>query len=142
MTKIRKYVSLISIEPTMILYMMAFMTTSVVEQEFYFKRACLVNANFSEDVCNNLSMPANKEAMNKTKRIMSDFLLWNGLASQGFAVVIAMFIGAWSDKRGRKLPIIVGLLGKLYYMLALAIISLHGKFQTESFTFTFRTIVL
>ncbi|KAJ8967611.1 hypothetical protein NQ314_002729 [Rhamnusium bicolor] len=33
----------------------------------------------------------------------------------GVPIVLALFMGAWSDRRGRKLPLLLGLLGKLYY---------------------------
>ncbi|TMW42865.1 hypothetical protein DOY81_012055, partial [Sarcophaga bullata] len=41
----------ISVEPTMFLYMFAFMNTSVVEHDFFLQRACRVNNNFSDDIC-------------------------------------------------------------------------------------------
>lgn len=45
----------ISVEPTMWLYMMAYMTTSVVEQAFFVYKSCRVNHGFSEDICRNIS---------------------------------------------------------------------------------------
>lgn len=45
----------ISVEPTMFLYMFAFMITSVVEQAFFVNKACLVNNNFTADICDNLN---------------------------------------------------------------------------------------
>lgn len=38
-------------------------------------------------------------------------------------MLLAIFIGEWSDKYGRKIPLIVGLLGKLYYYVAVVVIS-------------------
>lgn len=39
----------------MFLYMFAFMITSVVEQAFFVNKACLVNNNFTADICDNLN---------------------------------------------------------------------------------------
>lgn len=50
---------------------------------------------------------------------MSNFNQWNNIAGHIFPIVIALFIGSWSDRRGRKLPLLLGLTGKLAYVLAL-----------------------
>lgn len=49
------------------------------------------------------------------QKAVSVFHQWNGIAGHLFPIVIALFIGSWSDKRGRKIPIIIGLVGKLIY---------------------------
>jgi PCFT/HCP family folate transporter-like MFS transporter 1/3 len=47
--------NLITVEPVMFLYMMAFMLTSVVEQAFFVHKACRANLNFSDTICSNLA---------------------------------------------------------------------------------------
>ena len=44
----------ITVEPTMFLYMFAFQLTSVVEQDLFVRKACLVNHNLTEEICDNL----------------------------------------------------------------------------------------
>lgn len=44
----------ISVEPTMFLYMFAFQLTSVIEQAFFVRRACMVNHNYSAAICDDL----------------------------------------------------------------------------------------
>lgn len=44
----------VSVEPTMFLYMMAFMLTTVVEQVFFVYKACRVDHGYPEDVCRNI----------------------------------------------------------------------------------------
>lgn len=41
-------------------------------------------------------------------------------------IVIALFLGAWSDRRGRKLPLLLGLFGKLIYTVAIIVNALYG----------------
>lgn len=41
----------VSVEPTMFLYMMAFMLTTVVEQVFFVYKACRVDHGYEEKVC-------------------------------------------------------------------------------------------
>lgn len=58
---------------------------------------------------------------------VSTFHQWNHIAGYVFPVVIAFFIGSWSDKRGRKIPLLIGLTGKLIYVLALLLNIHYGK---------------
>lgn len=43
-------------------------------------------------------------------------------------IILAFFIGAWSDKRGRKLPLLFGLIGKLYYSVMVVVNATQGKY--------------
>lgn len=52
----------ITVEPTLFLYMMAFMTTSVVENVFFVYKACTVNHGHNHSVCINI------EKFNETKK--------------------------------------------------------------------------
>lgn len=44
----------VSVEPTMFLYMMAFMLTTVVENVFFVYKACRVDHEYSEEICRNI----------------------------------------------------------------------------------------
>lgn len=46
--------SLITVEPMMVFYMMAFMLTSVVEESFYVYKACTANHGFNKTICDNI----------------------------------------------------------------------------------------
>ena len=48
-------VSKIAVEPTMWLYMIAYMMTSVIEQEFFLHKSCRADHGFSEEICKNLN---------------------------------------------------------------------------------------
>lgn len=63
----------------------------------------------------NLGLLHKKYNRNELQKAVSIFHQWNGIAGHLFPIVIALFIGSWSDKRGRKIPIIIGLVGKLIY---------------------------
>ncbi|XP_043259942.1 uncharacterized protein LOC122401700 [Colletes gigas] len=45
----------ISVEPTMWLYMMAYMVTSVVEQALFVYKSCRVDHGYSEEICAKLN---------------------------------------------------------------------------------------
>lgn len=42
-------------------------------------------------------------------------------------MILALFLGAWSDKRGRKLPLLAGLAGKLFFSVMIVINATQGK---------------
>lgn len=46
---------------------------------------------------------------------VSEFHQWNGIAGHVVPIILALFLGNWSDRRGRKLPLVIGLIGKLLY---------------------------
>lgn len=49
------YLSFVTVEPTMVLYMMAFMITTVLEQAFFVDKACRVNHKFNATICDNIA---------------------------------------------------------------------------------------
>lgn len=115
----------------MFLYMMAFMLTSVVEQAFFVDKACRANLNFSDNICSNLADNQYKEYNKQVQVIVSDFHQYNGIATHAIPLVLALFLGAWSDRRGRKLPLLLGLVGKLYYSVMVVINALQVTWPLE-----------
>uniref|UniRef100_A0A336MAY0 CSON012416 protein n=1 Tax=Culicoides sonorensis TaxID=179676 RepID=A0A336MAY0_CULSO len=109
----------ISVEPTMFLYMMAFMLTTVVEQVFFVYKACTVDHGYNETVCRNIEQYVNVKT--EVQKTVSLFHQWDSIAGHIIPIILALFLGAWSDKRGRKLPLILGLIGKLYYSLMIIV---------------------
>ncbi|CAF4751667.1 unnamed protein product [Pieris macdunnoughi] len=121
MRPIRPWYRHISVEPVMFFYMMAFMITNVIEQTFYLFRACTVNHGYSPDICYNIS---SYDTINKEVQVTTSlFHQWNGIAMHMIPVVLAFFLGAYSDKRGRKIILLTGLLGKLYFSLMITYIA-------------------
>lgn len=96
---IGEFVSKISVELTLFLYMMAFMITAVVENAFFVYKACLVNHKYPHDICINIQnySDINKEVQKTT----SEFLQYNSIAGHVIPIVLALFMGSFSDKRGR-----------------------------------------
>lgn len=50
--------------------------------------------------------------------------------------MLALFIGAWSDRRGRKLPLLLGLLGKLYYSAMIVLNTTQDDWPLEYVVYT------
>lgn len=99
----------------MFLYMFAFMITSVVEQNFFLYKSCRVNNNFTEEICRNINLPENKEFKDASLKTNAWFLQWENISAHVFPIILALFLGSFSDRRGRKLPLLMGLFGKFIY---------------------------
>ncbi|XP_022121523.1 proton-coupled folate transporter [Pieris rapae] len=124
MRPIRPWYKYITVEPVMFFYMMAFMITNVIEQTFYLFRACTVNHGYSADICYNIT---SYDSINKEVQVTTSlFHQWNGIAMHMVPLLLAFFLGAYSDKRGRKIIILTGLLGKLYFSLMITYITTNS----------------
>ncbi|KAI8041795.1 hypothetical protein M5D96_006064 [Drosophila gunungcola] len=86
----------ISVEPTMFLYMFAFMITSVVEQNFFLYKSCRVNNNFTEEICRNLNKAENEYFKNKSLLTNAWFLQWENISAHIFPIILALF---WAPSR-------------------------------------------
>ena len=118
----------------MFLYMFAFMLTTVVEQVFFVFKACTVNHGYPEDICYNIQ---NYEDIKKEVQVtVSNFHQYNNIASYAVPIILAFFIGAWSDRRGRKLPLILGLCGKFVYSSMIVVNTLNKDWPVENIIYT------
>lgn len=59
--------------------------------------------------------------------IVSDFHQYDNVATHAIPLVLALFLGAWSDRRGRKLLLLLGLVGKLCYSIMIIVNALQGN---------------
>lgn len=126
----------ISVEPTMFLYMFAFMFTSVVEQEFFVQKACRVNHNFSAEICANINANENKEHKQQVLDTTASFHQWENIAAHVFPIIIALFLGSFSDRRGRKFPLLLGLVGKLIYSVMIVVNAKMTNWPVEYIIYT------
>ncbi|XP_043523440.1 proton-coupled folate transporter isoform X1 [Frieseomelitta varia] len=132
--KYLKWIEHISVEPTMWLYMMAYMITSVVEQAFFVYKACRVDHGYSEEICSNLT--DNETIKREVQVTVSNFHQWNNIAGHVVPIILALFFGNWSDRRGRKLPLIIGLLGKFIYSFMVVINSLIDTWNLNTIVYS------
>lgn len=97
--KREKWYQKISVEPTLFLYMFAFMTTSVVENVFYVYKACTVNHGYSHDIC--IDIGNYSDIKKEVQASTADFFQYNSIAGHVIPIILALFLGAFSDRRGR-----------------------------------------
>ena len=61
---------------------------------------------------------------------MSSFHQYNAIASNVVPLILALFLGSWSDRRGRKLPLLLGMAGQTYYFAMLAVVASQGEMRS------------
>jgi PCFT/HCP family folate transporter-like MFS transporter 1/3 len=89
----------ITVEPTLVLYMLAFMLTAVVENVFFVYKSCTVNHGYSHEIC--MELEKHNETKAEVQRTTSTFLQWNSIAGHVIPIILAFFLGSFSDRRGR-----------------------------------------
>lgn len=95
----KKWFRKISVEPTMVLYMLAFMLTSVIENVFFVYKACTVNHGYSHEIC--MEIEKYNETKAEVQQTTTRFFQYNSIAGQIIPIILALFIGSFSDRRGR-----------------------------------------
>lgn len=94
-----KWYQKVTVEPTLFLYMFAFMVTAVVENVFFVYKACTVNHGHPHDVCINIENY--KDIKKEVQSSTADFFQYNSISGHVIPIILALFLGAFSDKRGR-----------------------------------------
>lgn len=67
---------------------------------------------------------------------VSEFHQWNEIAGHAIPIALAMFMGSWSDRRGRKLPLLIGLIGKFIYSSMIVVNAYQTSWPVEYIIYT------
>lgn len=103
------------------------MNTSVVEHDFFLQKACRVNNNFSDEICEHIKDSENAEYKKLVQITTARFYQWESIAAHVFPIILALFLGSFSDRRGRKFPLLMGLCGKFIYSVMIVV---NAKMKT------------
>ncbi|XP_066901544.1 probable peptidoglycan muropeptide transporter SLC46 [Halyomorpha halys] len=126
----------IGVEPVMFLYMSAYMMTSVVGEQFFIFKACTVNLGFPKNICEHIMDKANQNYNKQVQVEVSKFFQYEGVTSNAIPLVLAFILGGWSDRVGRKLPLLLGLFGCLIYYFALFLNNIFELWPLEAILYT------
>ncbi|XP_071443127.1 proton-coupled folate transporter-like [Hetaerina americana] len=111
----------VTVEPVMFLYMFAFSVTQVVEQALFVDKACRIDFKISANICSHLQEKQYEKQMVTVQSLVSEFHQYNNIAANVATVLLALVLGSWSDAVGRKAPLLLGLIGKLYYSVMVVV---------------------
>ena len=105
----------ISLEPVFLLFSLNSGLIRISSQGLYLDKACLVNLNYTEDICCNIHN--HTEIQKVTQKYVSEIQGYNGMLQSAPAIIFTLFAGPMSDTYGRKPLIICALFG--YFVLNL-----------------------
>ncbi|GFU31643.1 hypothetical protein NPIL_252001 [Nephila pilipes] len=108
-TLICSEISQLRIEVVMFMYMFASVMRRVSTTTLIMDKVCLVHLGLSNEICKNLKdFPVQKIEVEK---LSNNYDVGHSLIQMLPSCVISCFVGAWSDKYSRKIPLIVAFLG-------------------------------
>ena len=104
----------ITVEPVLFVFMFCTFLKLPVNQQLVFRKTCL--QLYSESFCaNNLTRKAcghdSSEQENAVQRSSSEWIFYNAVAYSVPSIVTSLLWGSWSDKFGRKVTIVLPLVG-------------------------------
>ncbi|KAJ8732266.1 hypothetical protein PYW08_014996 [Mythimna loreyi] len=100
----------VSVEPIVLCYVIPAMLTTLAIQNLNLEKACRINLNYSTEVCDALN---SRQTENYTleeeevQKVTASVTLWKNIVQTVFPVIIMLFVGAWSDKTGKRKAIIM-----------------------------------
>jgi len=86
---------------------------NIMINDLLLNQACLVNLNYTEDICSSLNEKENSDFKTEVHDIVNKINIWSQVIDNAFPIVFVLFLGAWSDIYGRKLPLVLCILGYL-----------------------------
>ncbi|RVE46608.1 hypothetical protein evm_008741 [Chilo suppressalis] len=135
MDRLRNIKANTTVEPIMACYVMPSVLSSLAVQNLNLEKACLVNLNFSEEICEALKLRETENYTNYEKDVqtlIAGVQAWKNMIQTAIPVLLILFVGAWSDKTGRRkacilMPIVgefltcIGFIVNTYYFYELPV---------------------
>lgn len=97
----------ITVEPLMAGYIMPCVLAMLATQNLNLEKACRVNLRYDERVCNALTarQTANYTAEEtEVQQLVARMTIWKTALQSSLPCILMLFLGAWSDRHGRRKP--------------------------------------
>lgn len=94
-----------TVEPIMACYIMPSILASLAVQNLNLEKACRVNLNISSDICDALTLRQTENYTMQEKQVqtlIASIQGWKNVVQTAIPVTLILFVGAWSDKTGRR----------------------------------------
>ena len=99
----------ITVEPVVFLYFLSQGLILVIRPNLLLDKACNIKLNYTAEICNNLTGNYLIEA----QKVVTDYERIYNIASSGPRILYVLFAGPWSDKNGRKLLLLLPVIGHI-----------------------------
>lgn len=106
-----------TVEPCLFTYMMCTAISSLAVQNMHLEKACRVNLQFGDDICNRIrdrNTTGLDEQLTLVQSLVATVVAWKFPLQTAIPAVMVLFVGAWSDKyKKRKICILFPFIGEL-----------------------------
>nr|XP_027217403.1 solute carrier family 46 member 3-like [Penaeus vannamei] len=110
-SRLRTFFSSITVEPALFLYMLTYGLCFVYTTQMWVEKVCSFYFHYDDDVCANLDSGKYPEEQRAVHRMTSRYNVYNHLIEYLPAALVVLVLGAWSDTRDRRLPIVIPMAG-------------------------------
>nr|CAH0103279.1 unnamed protein product [Daphnia galeata] len=105
----------ITVEPVGFLFVFASIIQGVVIQNLYLDKTCVVNfqLNLSDCSAHNHTSEIDSGHATEIQKYVSNLNIYGSLIENVPSIILVLFLGPWSERNGRKLPMIIPLIGHI-----------------------------
>ena len=107
--RIKHALSLLSLEPIIFLQTFTWGLGSVIQQNLIIAKVCK-DLGYSQDICDDINSHEVEEDAVQTR--VSQINMYLSILGSLPCMLVALFIGPWSDKNGRKPVMIIPMIGE------------------------------
>ncbi len=113
LTEVKDYIKSFTIEPVVVFNILGISVIfgAQIDTDLLIWKLCHIELEYSEDVCANLSLDVNEDAENDVQRKLQAFEVIQQWINSSPTLLYAFFMGALSDKFGRKPLMLIPLFG-------------------------------
>lgn len=113
------FLSYVTVEPALFLVALGFGMEQIIKTNMLMDKTCAIQLNYSADVCRNLDSGDHKAEQDTTQKLVANYNLYSEVIELLPAALVTLLLGAWSDTRGRLMPILIPLAGAALKSLGL-----------------------
>ncbi|GBM78480.1 hypothetical protein AVEN_247735-1 [Araneus ventricosus] len=104
-----KWLNKFRLEIVSFLFMFSWVLIKISSTSMILDKVCLVHYNYSREICSNLDNYT--EIKSAVEKKATNYQLGHTLIQTAPAVLISCFVGPWSDQYGRKIPVLIAIIG-------------------------------
>lgn len=102
----------LKLEMVAFLFAFSYIMTKISSTTMILDKVCLVHFGYPSFICENLENYT--KIKTSVERLATNYQLGHTLIQTAPAAVLACFIGPWSDRYGRKFPVILAIIGMIF----------------------------
>lgn len=95
----------ITVEPTLVFFVMPSLLSALATQNIFLEKACRVNLGYSDEICDALTARNTANYTQEEKAVQSIVATmqgWKTIFQSLLPCIFILFWGSWSDRHGRR----------------------------------------